>query len=70
MFAGIDKLTHPVDLASKELSALVESLESIYAFEYAEIARIAVKKYGDIEEAELYKIIQSKSSIPTIRRVE
>lgn len=46
----------------------VDSLESAYAFEYSEIVRKTFRKYGSIEESELFKIIQSKSVIPTIRR--
>ena len=46
----------------------VDSLESLYALEYSEIVRNTFRKYGKIEEAELFKIIQTKSVIPTIRR--
>ena len=46
----------------------VDSLESLYALEYSEIVRNTFRKYGKIEEEELFKIIQTKSVIPTIRR--
>lgn len=46
----------------------VDNLESLYALEYSEIVRNTFRKYGNIEEAELFKIIQTKSLIPTIRR--
>lgn len=42
----------------------IEKLEGSYAIEYGEIADIACEKYGDMEEAELYKYIQSKSVVP------
>ena len=46
----------------------VDRLESIYALEYCDIVKNTFRKYGSIEETELFKIIQSKSVIPTIRR--
>ena len=42
----------------------VEKLEGNYAIEYGEIADVACDKYGDMDEAELYKYIQSKSVVP------
>ena len=46
----------------------VEDLESPYAIEYGETVKCTFKKYGNMDEAELFKMIQSKSVIPTIRR--
>lgn len=42
----------------------IEKLEGNYAIEYGEIADVACDKYGDMDEAELYKYIQSKSVVP------
>lgn len=42
----------------------IEKLEGSYSIEYGEIADIACDKYGDMDEAELYKYIQSKSIVP------
>lgn len=41
----------------------IEKFEGSYAIEYGEIANAACDKYGDMDEAELYKYIQSKSVI-------
>lgn len=41
----------------------IEKFEGSYAIEYSEIADAACNKYGDMDEAELYKYIQSKSVI-------
>lgn len=46
----------------------VDGLDATYALEYSEIVKNTFRKYGNIEEAELFKIIQTKSVIPTIRR--
>lgn len=43
----------------------IEKLESNYAIEYSEIAEVTCEKYGYMDEAELYKKIQSKSIVST-----
>lgn len=42
----------------------IEALESNYAIEYSQIADIVCEKYDSMDEAELYKYIQSKSIVP------
>ena len=44
----------------------IQTFESNYALKYTEIAEKTFKKYGNSDETELFKMIQSKSSIPTI----
>lgn len=47
----------------------IDVIDSFYASEYEEIAKQVFCKYGKIEEAELFKIIQSKSVTPTLKGV-
>lgn len=47
----------------------IDSVDSFYANEYGIIAKKVFFKYGKIDESELFKIIQSKSVIPTIKGV-
>lgn len=42
----------------------IENLEGNYAIEYSQIADAVCEKYDAMDEAELYKFIQSKSVIP------
>lgn len=42
----------------------IEKLTSSYAIEYGEIADITCEKYGKMDEAELFKMIQEKSVVP------
>ncbi len=42
----------------------IETLESNYAIEYSQIADFVCEKYDAMDEAELYKFIQSKSVVP------
>lgn len=44
----------------------IQTFESNYALKYTEIAEKTFEKYGNSDETELFKMIQSKSSIPTI----
>lgn len=48
----------------------INSFETEYSNEYSKNASLACEKYGDMEEAELFKMIQSKSVIPVIREEE
>ncbi len=41
----------------------IDKLTSSYAIEYGEIADIACEKYGNMDEAELLKMIQEKSVV-------
>lgn len=42
----------------------VDKLTSSYAIEYGEIADVTCEKYGNMDEAELLKMIQEKSIVP------
>ncbi len=42
----------------------IEALESNYAIEYSQIADVVCENYDAMDEAELYKLIQSKSVVP------
>lgn len=44
----------------------IEGFQSEYAAKYTQIAEKTFEKYGNSDETELFKMIQSKSSIPTI----
>lgn len=48
----------------------INSFETEYSEEYGRNASLACEKYGDMEEAELLKMIQSKSVVPIIRGEE
>ena len=48
----------------------IDSFETEYSDEYSKNASLACEKYGDMEEAELFKMIQSKSVVPIIREEE
>lgn len=48
----------------------IDSFETEYSEEYTENAALACKKYGDMDEAELLIMIQSKSVVPIIREEE
>ena len=48
----------------------INSFISNYSKKYREIAAITFRKYGNVDETELFKMIQSKSSIPTILKGE
>ena len=45
----------------------IDSFETEYSSEYTENAALACEKYGDMDEAELFKMIQSKSVVPIIK---
>lgn len=46
----------------------ISEFESSYSIEYLESAKESSKVYADYSEAKLYKLIQSKSIIPTMRK--
>jgi hypothetical protein len=48
----------------------IDSFETEYSDEYSKNASLACEKYGDMEESELFKMIQSKSVVPIIREEE
>lgn len=48
----------------------INSFETEYSNEYIKNASLACEKYGDMDEAEVFKMIQSKSVIPVIREEE
>lgn len=48
----------------------IDEIDTEYSNEYSHNAALACEKYGDMDEAELFKMIQSKSVVPIIGEEE